>query len=1344
MRRKTALLISVSVFVSFASTVFATDRLVPSQYATIQAAIDAAIASDTVIIADGTYTGTGNKNLDFAGKAITVRSENGPDACIIDCQNSGRGFYFHTGETATSIISGLTIKNGRVTGNPATGGGIYCTGTSPTIENCILTNNVAQGDDGACGDSGSSGKNGFGGGIYCTSNSHPVIIDCEISSNQARGGLGGYTSFPPPSTNLCFGHDGGTTHGGGIYCSSDSSVTVNRCSINNNTASGGNGRECTERGNGGYAAGGGIYCSDTLASAISDSNISSNLVQGGTGMTPGECDGGGIFGYVSLTNSLLVSNTLNSPIALMNRGAAIYSKGSSPLIKNCTIANHATWQDGPAVLCISTTTIRNCILWNNNSYDLGSNYAVTYSCTQQNITGTGNIYSDPLFVSGPQGNYYLSQIAAGQATNSPCVNTGTGTAASHGLDDFTTRSDQFHDKGTVDMGYHYSITPGSADIMQNLHVDFTDYAVLATDWLLCNPSNWFNGDIDKDECVNENDLGLLAQAWLDCYVGTASNPSPTDNATDVVRDPVLSWTGGTGALHHDIYLGTNLADVTNADISSSVYCGRQDSVSWDSNSIYPSGLALDTIYYWRIDEVGSACTKKGNIWNFRVAEGGAASNSTPSDKAVAVDLNTVLKWSPDPYAISHDVYFGTESADVNTATVPLTTTDVNSYNPGPLNLATTYYWRIDEFDGFTTHHGSLWSFTTRSALDQTLVGWWKLDETEGITAHDSSDYSNNGSLNGNPVWATGQIDGALAFDAVDDIIDCGNSTSLVITNNITISSWIRYNQLNAGTILAKGYDNQFQVNYSFGTGGGGGFGASDELLFSYMGSSSWHAYETSNANLATGQWYHVAVTFTFGTGSSIKCYLNGNLLAGSWDYNNGNAAPVTSIKPLTIGACPYGRRMNGTLDDVRIYNRVLSAAEILTLYGQGLGGKAFNPNPSSGAANIDIVATLSWSPNQTAVSHDVYLSTSFADVNDGTIPLDTTDVNSYDPGGLDYSTTYYWRIDEFDGTDTHKGDIWSFTTMAGKASAPNPSNGASGYGTNVTLSWSTAPYATSHDVYFGTSSADVNSSTTPVATTGTASYNPDTLNYTTTYYWRIDEDDGTVTIKGDIWNFTTCPLLDPNLGLVGWWKLDETSGTTASDSALTNHGTLYGNPVWMPGQIDGSLDCDTSGDYVRIPDNASLNPAQQITIAFWIYARTAGGGIYKYASCPSSGGSPGNSRAYYAIIGTNAQLVIYSAVNTSDSLTSIGTVSLNQWQHIAATFNQGLAKIYINGQLDNTKTMSVSSIMNDAQPVTFGGYWQYCTPTFVQTLNGMLDDVRIYNRALNNGEVQQLYEAGLP
>ena len=107
---------------------------VPMDYPTIQAAINAASSGDMVLVADGIHRGTGNVNLDFHGKRITLKSENGPNNCVINCENSARGFHFHSGEDSGSIVDGFTI----VYGNAEYGGGIFCeAGSSPSIIDII-------------------------------------------------------------------------------------------------------------------------------------------------------------------------------------------------------------------------------------------------------------------------------------------------------------------------------------------------------------------------------------------------------------------------------------------------------------------------------------------------------------------------------------------------------------------------------------------------------------------------------------------------------------------------------------------------------------------------------------------------------------------------------------------------------------------------------------------------------------------------------------------------------------------------------------------------------------------------------------------------------------------------------------------------------------------------------------------------------------------------------------------------------------------------------------------------------------------------------------------------------
>jgi len=141
---------------------------------TIQWAIEDSNDGDTVLVADGTYTGDGNRDIDFKGKGITVRSENGPENCIIDCNGTEsephRGFYFHSGEGPDSILEGLSIKEGV---DEFYGGAIACNNSGPTITTCVLTDNFTL---------------EAGGAIACRNNSNPTISHSTVEGNSAPYG----------------------------------------------------------------------------------------------------------------------------------------------------------------------------------------------------------------------------------------------------------------------------------------------------------------------------------------------------------------------------------------------------------------------------------------------------------------------------------------------------------------------------------------------------------------------------------------------------------------------------------------------------------------------------------------------------------------------------------------------------------------------------------------------------------------------------------------------------------------------------------------------------------------------------------------------------------------------------------------------------------------------------------------------------------------------------------------------------------------------------------------------------------------------------------------------------
>ncbi|NQT19480.1 MAG: SBBP repeat-containing protein, partial [Planctomycetes bacterium] len=165
-------------------------------FGAIQQAIDAASHGDVIILRDGTYTGDGNRDIDFAGKTVTLRSENGPSGCIVDCEGGEAaphgGILFYSGEGPSSIVDGLTIR-GAYGGD---GGGIYCSGTSPTLKNCIIADCRAW----------------YGAALFC-SNASPALINVTITGNTAMLTGGGVYCFGSPRPNIAnsiiWGNTGG-------------------------------------------------------------------------------------------------------------------------------------------------------------------------------------------------------------------------------------------------------------------------------------------------------------------------------------------------------------------------------------------------------------------------------------------------------------------------------------------------------------------------------------------------------------------------------------------------------------------------------------------------------------------------------------------------------------------------------------------------------------------------------------------------------------------------------------------------------------------------------------------------------------------------------------------------------------------------------------------------------------------------------------------------------------------------------------------------------------------------------------------------------------------------------
>jgi len=184
---------------------------------------------------------------------------------------------------------------------------------------------------------------------------------------------------------------------------------------------------------------------------------------------------------------------------------------------------------------------------------------------------------------------------------------------------------------------------------------------------------------------------------------------------------------------------------------------------------------------------------------------------------------------------------------------------------------------------------------------------------------------------------------------------------------------------------------------------------------------------------------------------------------------------------------------------------------------------AYFPDPADGAESVNPDGSLSWTGGFGSKLHTVYFGDNFDEVDNATggLPQGATD---YTPGTLKMARTYYWRVDEFDAVNTHKGDVWSFTTE-GAVAALNPANGAVDVTQTPVLTWAPGLGA-SHEVYFGADAASLELKGS--GNLGSESYDPGQLEWNTTYYWRVDEANNANADSpwtGPLWSFTTANFL---------------------------------------------------------------------------------------------------------------------------------------------------------------------------------------------------------------------------
>jgi hypothetical protein len=436
------------------------------QYQTIQQAIDDANDGDVIVVTVGTHTGPGNRDIDFHGKAITLRSfdPDNPDvvaATIIDCNGSDaqphRGFHFRSKEDANSVLAGLTITRG---GGVYDGGGIRCLNSGPTIRDCIITGNVSGGR----------------GTVYCGNYSSPTIINCTITNNVATAG-----------------------YGGGVCCWDYSSPTILNCIITGNAAES-HGRH-----------GGGIYCHNYSNAVVANCFISGNTAAH---------RGGGLAAYWSAP--VFVNCTVVGNRSLEGGGISSFRE-SNPSVINCIVRDNRA-PDGPQLALINTLRVWGVSIPTEMTVAFsdiqGGQSAACVDSTCILHWGQGNIDADPNFAypgywddantpTDPNDDFFI--VGGFHITPaSPCVdaadNNSVPPASNTDLD-----GEERIFAGIVDMGADEVIT-NPFDLNNDGIVDYLELAVLTNQWL--QSGSQLQADFHKDSFIDFLDYAELANQWL--------------------------------------------------------------------------------------------------------------------------------------------------------------------------------------------------------------------------------------------------------------------------------------------------------------------------------------------------------------------------------------------------------------------------------------------------------------------------------------------------------------------------------------------------------------------------------------------------------------------------------------------------------------------------------------------------------------------------------------------------------------------------------------------------------------------------------------------------------------
>lgn len=680
--------------------------------------------------------------------------------------------------------------------------------------------------------------------------------------------------------------------------------------------------------------------------------------------------------------------------------------------------------------------------------------------------------------------------------------------------------------------------------------------------------------------------------------------------------------------------------------------------------------------------------------------------------------------------------------------------------------------------------------TDKSANKNGLVGYWPLNEGTGTQAGDASGQGNTGTLVASPTWITGKLGPALTFNGTNQIMSVSTPNNLNFQDNTPLSfvAWVKSSNAVGGekgiaSTVTNGSTGGVIFNMSHFSGGKIGL-----EIVNTARSAGRAAYESTAVN--DGVWHHVVATYDgSGSTSGIIFYIDG-ISKTTVSVTNTSPGSIANAASFFVGGVSQASHgFPGSIDDVRIYNRVLGATEITNLYNLGAARLEASQNSqmTNGLVGLwsfdgkDIAGTTAYDRSSsgnngtltggpTSVLGQLGQALSF----NGTSQTVTGSAVSISNGS--YTLSAWARRTSASASGNYIFEQGSAGTSLFMGFSAVSSFECSVWGSNFSVAivndtnfhlW-TCTYDSGlnqRKIYRdGVNIASGAGGNFAVPPSGFKIGNaPDIGNV----YFGGTIDDVRVYNRalsaGDVWTLyqmgkpdavnSADSQIDPlNKGIVGYWKLDDGSGTSAADaSGNANTGTLVSSPTWGAGKIGGAVTFNGTSQYVDMGSagsGTSLAITGNLTLSAWI-KRAAVPEVDQDRVILERNDSTGSIETYYFEVGGGHGLADgylssgfdkgggqYQGVNTASAV-----ITDKNWHHVVAVRSGSIITMYVDGVSVVSGSTTGTPVTGTAHVIIGSSNISYNN---TRKWNGSLDDVRIYNRALSQDEVAKLYQSTAP